>query len=67
MRHIFRSRIKTHNERKQVEISLYYGIKVRGRRKVKSLCNAWDDISISAIKDRSWKRYRRFRYKSKEL
>lgn len=60
---IFRSRIHTHSERKQVEQAINEGIPVRGRRRVKTLCNAWDDIYIQAIKDRSWKRYRRTRYK----
>lgn len=51
----------TKNEMKQFyaskENELEISIQLRGRRKPKSLPNAWDDINRSQAK--SWKEYRR--------
>lgn len=65
--------IKTHQERRETafhekydEDCKEYGVKIRGRRKHKSIPTRWDDIRNYSYYKKSWKDYRGHQWKVKE-
>jgi hypothetical protein len=42
-----------------------YRIKIRARRNVENLTDAWDDGSVSTLGHRSWKRHRKTQWKNR--
>lgn len=61
----------THSERRDTafheaydEDCLEYEVKIRGRRRHKSLPTSWDDLSKSDWKAKSWKNYRSHQWKT---
>jgi hypothetical protein len=46
------------------EDCLEYEVKIRGRRRHKSLPTSWDDIGLSDWKKKSWKNYRSHQWKA---
>ena len=59
---------RTKNEMKQYYASkvnkLDVPIKIRGRRRPRSLPHAWDDIYRSNMTARNWKSYRKLQWKT---
>ena len=57
---------KTTQERRAyflTEDELYYGVRLRARRSIRGLPNAWDDYYRGDIHAKNWKKYRRTQYK----
>ena len=56
--------MKTTSERRRAVADEDEG-HVRAKRNARSLPSAWDDVSVKARDDRSWKKFRKTKFKPK--
>ena len=55
---------QTTNEQRQADGHRRDGIQVRAKRRSANLPDAWDDVYRSNLADRSWKRFRKTKWRS---
>lgn len=61
--HCFR-RIRTAQARRQAQVIEPHEPRPRAARGLRGIPTAWDDFSISAMRDRCWKRHRAVQHKA---
>jgi hypothetical protein len=53
---------KTMAEKRAYELAAIQGVKPRGKRSLRGIVDAWDDIPLSRVHSKCWKERRQFQH-----